>query len=142
MKLTIKEIAHAAMLLSGAKCSTLSDTEFNATLKMANVICPILEEAQKAEERIRESARTANWDEIVTLARKSKQGETSEEETKLVNNVVKEYNKKVYNAISVLEAEERDIDVDLLPASVPSKLMRENNWTYVDMTKLKKITLE
>lgn len=49
MKLTIKEIAPAAMLLSVAKCSTLSDTEFNATLKMVNVIYPILEEAQKAE---------------------------------------------------------------------------------------------
>lgn len=140
MKLTIKEIAPAAQLLAQAKCSTLNDNEFNATLKMANVICPILDDVQKKIERIRESAKPNDWDEVVALFNKAKKEGISAEESERVNKTLADYNGKVNKAIAEIEGESYDINIDLLPADVPAKLLRENNWAFGAIADLKMIT--
>lgn len=140
MKLTIKEIAPAARLLEVAKCSTLSDTDFNATLKVANAICPIYADVQKQEERIRESAKPSDWEEIVELIKKAKKESISPAEAERVNSSVKAYNDKVNKAIADIEAKEYDIEVEPLPAGVPAKLLRENNWPFGAIADLKAVT--
>lgn len=140
MKLSVKEILPAAQLLEQAKCSTLNDSEFNTTLKMANVICPILAEAQKAEERVRESAKTPDWEEIVELIQKARKGGISPEESERVNEAMKAYNGKVSTALADIEAKEHDIVAEPLPEGVPAKLMRENNWAFGAIALLKPIT--
>ncbi len=142
MKLTTKEIIPAARLLEQAKCSTLNDNEFNATLKMANAICPILADAQKSEERIRESAKPHDWEEIVQLIKKAQKESIAPDEAERVNTSVKAYNDKVSKAIDDLNAEEHDINADPLPAGVPAKLLRENNWAFGVLADLKVITKE
>lgn len=142
MKLTTKEILPAARLLEQAKSSTLSEGEFTVTLKMANTICPILAEAQKSEERIRESAKPRDWDEIVELIKKAKSSSISKEEAERVNVAVKEYDGKVSKALEELLSEEHDINVELLLSGVPAKLMRENNWAFGAIAELKPITKE
>lgn len=142
MTLTTKEILPAARLLEQAKSSTLSEGEFTVTLKMANTICPILAEAQKSEERIRESAKPRDWDEIVELIKKAKSSSISKEEAERVNVAVKEYDGKVSKALEELLSEEHDINVELLPSGVPAKLMRENNWAFGAIAELKPITKE
>lgn len=142
MKLTIKEIAPAAQLLAQAKCSTLNDSEFNVTLKMANSICPILTEVEAAEERIREAAKTPDWEEIVELVQKAKKDSISKEEAERVNKAVADYNGKVSKAIADLESEEREFEAEPLPAGVPAKLLRENNWVFGAIAALKPVTKE
>lgn len=142
MKLTTKQIIPAARLLEQAKCSTLNDNEFNATLKMANAICPILADAQKSEERIRESAKPHDWEEIVELIKKAQKESIAPDEAERVNASVKAYNDKVNKAIADLEAEEHDINADSLPAGVPAKLLRENNWAFGVLADLKIISKE
>lgn len=140
MKLTIKEIAPAARLLEVAKCSTLNDNDFNATLKVANAICPIYADVAKQEERIRESAKTADWEEIVELIQKAKKESITPDEAERVNKAVADYNGKVSKALADIEAKEYDIDVEPLPAGVPAKLLRENNWAFGAIADLKPIT--
>lgn len=142
MKLTTKQIIPAARLLEQAKCSTLNDNEFNATLKIANAICPILADAQKSEKRIRESAKPHDWEEIVELIKKAQKESIAPDEAERVNTSVKAYNDKVSKAIDDLNAEEHDIDAAPLPAGVPAKLLRENNWAFGVLADLKIITKE
>lgn len=110
MKLTIKEIAPAVRLLEVAKCSTLNDNDFNATLKVANAICPIYSDVQKQEERVRESAKPSDWEEIVELIQKAKKESITPDEAERVNKAVADYNGKVSKAIADIEAKEYDID--------------------------------
>lgn len=140
MKLTIKEIAPAARLLEVAKCSTLNDNDFNATLKVANAICPIYADVAKQEERVRESAKPSDWEEIVELIQKAKKESITPDEAERVNKAVADYNGKVSKAIADIEAKEYDIDVEPLPAGVPAKLLRENNWAFGAIADLKPIT--
>jgi hypothetical protein len=140
MKLTIKEIAPAARLLEVAKCSTLNDNDFNATLKVANAICPIYSDVAKQEERVRESAKPSDWEEIVELIQKAKKESITPDEAERVNKAVADYNGKVSKAIADIEAKEYDIDVEPLPASVPAKLLRENNWPFGAIADLKAVT--
>lgn len=140
MKLTIKEIAPAARLLEVAKCSTLNDTDFNATLKVANAICPIYSDVQKQEERVRESAKPSDWEEIVELIQKAKKESITPDEAERVNKAVADYNGKVSKAIADIEAKEYDIEVEPLPAGVPAKLLRENNWPFGAIADLKAVT--
>lgn len=140
MKLTIKEIAPAARLLEVAKCSTLNDNDFNATLKVANAICPIYSDVQKQEERVRESAKPSDWEEIVELIQKAKKESITPDEAERVNKAVADYNGKVSKAIADIEAKEYDIGVEPLPAGVPAKLLRENNWTFGAIADLKAVT--
>ena len=140
MKLTIKEIAPAARLLEVAKCSTLNDNDFNATLKVANAICPIYSDVQKQEERVRESAKPSDWEEIVELIQKAKKESITPDEAERVNKAVADYNGKVSKAIADIEAKEYDIDVEPLPAGVPAKLLRENNWAFGAIADLKAVT--
>lgn len=140
MKLTIKEIAPAARLLEVAKCSTLNDNDFNATLKVANAICPIYSDVAKQEERVRESAKPSDWEEIVELIQKAKKESISPDEAERVNKAVADYNGKVSKAIADIEAKEYDIDVEPLPAAVPAKLLRENNWPFGAIADLKAVT--
>lgn len=140
MKLTIKEIAPAARLLEQAKCSTLNDNDFNATLKVANAICPIYSDVQKQEERVRESAKPSDWEEIVELIQKAKKESITPDEAERVNKAVADYNGKVSKAIADIEAKEYDIEVEPLPAAVPAKLLRENNWAFGAIADLKAVT--
>lgn len=140
MKLTIKEIAPAARLLEVAKCSTLNDNDFNATLKVANAICPIYADVQKQEERVRESAKPSDWEEIVELIQKAKKESITPDEAERVNKAVADYNGKVSKALADIEAKEYDIDVEPLPAGVPAKLLRENNWAFGAIADLKAVT--
>jgi hypothetical protein len=140
MKLTIKEIAPAARLLEVAKCSTLNDNDFNATLKVANAICPIYSDVAKQEERVRESAKPSDWEEIVELIQKAKKESITPDEAERVNEAVADYNGKVSKALADIEAKEYDIDVEPLPAGVPAKLLRENNWPFVAIADLKAVT--
>lgn len=140
MKLTIKEIAPAARLLEAAKCSILNDNDFNATLKVANAICPIYSDVQKQEERVRESAKPSDWEEIVELIQKAKKESITPDEAERVNKAVADYNGKVSKAIADIEAKEYDIDVEPLPAGVPAKLLRENNWMFGAIADLKAVT--
>lgn len=140
MKLTIKEIAPAARLLEVAKCSTLNDNDFNATLKVANAICPIYSDVQKQEERVRESAKPSDWVEIVELIQKAKKESITPDEAERVNKAVADYNGKVSKAIADIEAKEYDIEVEPLPAGVPAKLLRENNWAFGAIADLKAVT--
>lgn len=142
MKLTIKEIAPAARLLEVAKCSTLNDNDFNATLKVANAICPIYSDVAKQEERVRESAKPSDWEEIVELIQKAKKESITPDEAERVNKAVADYNGKVSKALADIEAKEYDIDVQPLPAGVPAKLLRENNWTFGAIADLKAVTKE
>lgn len=142
MKLTIKEIAPAARLLEVAKCSTLNDNDFNATLKVANAICPIYSDVQKQEERVRESAKPSDWEEIVELIQKAKKESITPDEAERVNKAVADYNGKVSKALADIEAKEYDIDVEPLPAGVPAKLLRENNWAFGAIADLKAVTKE
>lgn len=140
MKLTIKEIAPAAQLLAQAKCSTLTDNDFNATLKVANAICPIYSDVQKQEERVRESAKPSDWEEIVELIQKAKKESITPDEAERVNKAVADYNGKVSKALADIEAKEYDIEVEPLPACVPAKLLRENNWPFGAIADLKAVT--
>jgi hypothetical protein len=140
MKLTIKEIAPAARLLEVAKCSTLNDNDFNATLKVANAICPIYADVAKQEERVRESAKPSDWEEIVELIQKAKKESITPDEAERVNKAVADYNGKVSKALADIEAKEYDIDVQPLPAGVPAKLLRENNWPFGVIADLKAVT--
>lgn len=142
MKLTIKEIAPAARLLEVAKCSTLNDNDFNATLKVANAICPIYSDVAKQEERVRESAKPSDWEEIVELIQKAKKESITPDEAERVNKAVADYNGKVSKALADIEAKEYDIDVEPLPAGVPAKLLRENNWAFGAIADLKAVTKE
>lgn len=140
MKLTIKEIAPAARLLEVAKCSTLNDNDFNATLKVANAICPIYSDVAKQEERVRESAKPSDWEEIVELIQKAKKESITPDEAERVNKAVADYNGKVSKALADIEAKEYDIEVEPLPAGVPAKLLRENNWAFGAIADLKAVT--
>ena len=53
---------------------------------------------------------------------------------------VADYNGKVSKALADIEAKEYDIDVEPLPAGVPAKLLRENNWPFGAIADLKAVT--